>query len=196
MNLSDISELHFIASIADGPSIMDKGILCHRLAQKLAHQDLSMPKVQGRRMSRAVSGGRPLHDYANLYIHARNPMLFVRKDRHAEICVFRIRTTVLYLAGAVIADGNAASDYTAFWPAPDGLTRLDRSLVLAEYWTDPDTFAYWNKKRVRCAEALIPQRVPPEFILGAYVSCDEALIRLTAAVPQLAVAVNAHLFFR
>ena len=196
MNVSDISELHFIASIVDAPSIMDQGILCHRQAQKLAHQDLSMPKVQSRRMSRTVPGGRPLHDYANLYIHARNPMLFVRKDRHAEICVFRIRTTVLYSAGVVIADGNAASDYTAFWPARDGLAKLDKSLVLAEYWTDPDTFAYWNKKRVRCAEALVPQRVSPEYILGADVSCDEGLMRLTAAVPQLAVAVNAHLFFR
>lgn len=196
MNVSDIPELHFIASIVDAPSIMDKGVLCHGLAQKLAHQDLSMPEVQGRRTSRVVPGGQPLHDYANLYIHARNPMLFVRKDRHAEICVFRIRTTVLYSPGVVIADGNAASDYTAFWPAPDGLARLDKTLVLAEYWTDQDILAYWNKKRVRCAEALVPQRVPPEYILGAYVSCDESLMRLTAAVPQLAVTVNAHLFFR
>jgi len=196
MKISDISELHFIASITDAPSIMDKGILCHDLAQKLAHQDLSMPEVQGRRTVRTVPGGRPLHDYANLYIHARNPMLFVRKERHAEICVFRIRTTVLYLPGAVIADGNAASDYTAFWPAPDGLAKLDGALVLAEYWTDPDTFAYWNKKRVRCAEVLVPQCVPPEHILGAYVSCDEALARLRAVAPQLTVAVDAHLFFR
>jgi len=143
-----------------------------------------------------VPGGRPLHDYANLYIHARNPMLFVRKDRHADICVFRIRTNVLYLPGVVIADGNAASDYTAFWPAPDGLAKLDGALVLAEYWTDPDTFAYWHKKRVRCAEVLVPQRVPSEHILGAYVSCDESLMRLAAAVPQLVATVNAHLFFR
>jgi hypothetical protein len=196
MNISDISELHFIASIADAPSVMEKGILCHRLAQKLTHQDLSMPEVQDRRTTRVVPGGRPLHDYANLYIHARNPMLFVRKELHAEICVFRIRTNVLYLPGAVIADGNAASDYTAFWPAPDGLMKLDKALVLAEYWTDPDIFAYWNKKRIRCAEVLIPQRVPPEYILGAYVSCNEALARLTAAVPRLAVTVDTHLFFR
>ncbi len=196
MNVSDISELHFIASIANASSIMEKGILCHRLAQKLAHQDLSMPEVQDRRGRRVVPNGRPLHDYANLYIHARNPMLFVRKDHHAEICVFRIRTDVLYLPEVVIADGNAASDYTAFWPAPDGLEKLDKALVLAEFWTDPDTFAYWNKKRVRCAEVLIPQRVPPEYILGAYVSCDAAQARFSAAVPQLVVEVNAYLFFR
>ena len=196
MNISDISELHFIASIADAPSVMEKGILCHRLAKKLTNQDLSMPEVQDRRTTRVVPGGRPLHDYANLYIHARNPMLFVRKELHAEICVFRIRTNVLYLPGAVIADGNAASDYTAFWPAPDGLMKLDKALVLAEYWTDPDIFAYWNKKRIRCAEVLIPQRVPPEYILGAYVSCNEALARLTAAVPRLAVTVDTHLFLR
>ena len=196
MNPSDISELHFIASIADVHSIMEKGIFCHHLAQKLAHHDLSMPEVQDRRTTRILPGGRPLHDYANLYIHARNPMLFVRKERHSEICVFRISTNVLYLPGAVIADGNAASDYTAFWPAPDGLAKLDKALVLAEYWTDPDIFAYWNKKRVRCAEVLIPQRVPPEYIMGAYVSCDEAQARLTAAVPQLTVTVDAHLFFR
>ena len=32
--------------------------------------------------------------------------------------------------------------------------------------------------------------------MGAYVSCDEAQARLTAAVPQLTVTVDAHLFFR
>lgn len=196
MDLEDIPELHFIASIADALSIIQRGILCHRLAQRYSHQDLSMPEVQERRSKRIVPGGRPLHEYANLYIHARNPMLFVRRELHAKICVFRISTDVLYLPGAVIADGNAASDYTAFWPSPVGLAKLDKDLVLAEYWTDPDVFAYWNKKRARCAEVLIPRCVPPVYILGAYVSCDEARACLVASVPQLTVTVNAHLFFR
>lgn len=52
-----------------------------------------------------VPGGRPLHEYVNLYFCARNPMLFRIKDLHLELCVLQIDTNVLDLPGVVITGG-------------------------------------------------------------------------------------------
>lgn len=46
-----------------------------------------------------------------------------------------------------------------------------------------------------CAEALIPDRVGPEHIAGAYVSCSASAALARATAPTLQVAVNGFLFF-
>jgi hypothetical protein len=46
-----------------------------------------MPEIQRRRAGRVVPGGRSLHEYVNLYICARNPMLYLRRAMHAKLCV-------------------------------------------------------------------------------------------------------------
>jgi hypothetical protein len=193
---SDLSELHYIAAISNVPSIMARGILSFRQTMAIRHVSVAMLEVQRIRAKRAIPGGRPLHDYVNLYLGARNPMLYRRRDRHAELCVLRVSTEVLDLPGVVIADGNAASKYTAFWPSPLGLGKIDSSLVFAEYWTDADQIAGWHKKRVKCAEVLVPDSVDPRFVFGAYVSCDDAQRSLQAGKSHLSVTIDTHLFFR
>ncbi len=123
-------------------------------------------------------------------------MLYKRSGRHAELCVLRISTDVLGLPEAVIADGNAASKYTAFWPSPSGLAKIDRDLVFAEDWTDANQIVRWQKTAAKCAEVLVPQRVPPNLIKGAYVSCREAEQALVEMGFILPIAIDAHLFFR
>jgi ssDNA thymidine ADP-ribosyltransferase, DarT len=195
MNLADLPELHYITSSANVPSILVKGILCHRSADSLEHTSVAMAEIQERRVEKTVPGGKPLHDYANLYICARNPMLYKRKDMHKDLSVLRVNTSVLNLRGVVIADGNASSGYTGFWSSPAGLDKVDKDLVFAEFWTDADQIVEWRKKRVKCAEVLVPDRVDPRFILGAYVSCDESKHALETVVPSLSITVDAHLFF-
>jgi hypothetical protein len=155
-----------------------------------------MQEIQERRAKVTVPGGRRLHDYVNLYISARNPMLYLRRGHHESLCVLRIGTEVLDLEGVVIADRNASSDYCLFGPAPSGLANVNSELVFAEYWTDPDPIQAYRRKSVKCAEVLVPDRVPPEFIRGAYVSGDVGKARLAAVAPHLAVAISGHLFFR
>jgi len=192
----DLPELHYITAISNVPSILRGGILSHRRAAGLPHQSVAMAEIQERRRAKGVPGGRSLHEYVNLYVCARNPMLFKRKDQHLSLCVLRIDPAILDLPGVVIADGNAASKYTGFWPSPSGLARLDGDLVFAEYWTDPDPIQQWRKASAKCAEVLVPDRVEPTYILGAYVSCVEAEQRLIGASPGIAVGVDEHLFFR
>lgn len=155
-----------------------------------------MQEVQDIRAKKMVPGGRPLHDYANLYICARNPMLFVRLNRHEELCVLRVNPVVLDLPDVVITDGNAASKYARFGSSPGGLQNVDRERTFAEYWTDPnDQIQEWRNKTAKCAEVLVPDRVPLQYLIGAHVCCEPARERFAALETNLTAQVNHHFFF-
>lgn len=198
MTLEDVPELHFICLMEKVPSILERGILSHEQAQclpKTATPPVHNPLVQLRRRSKQVPGAGPLHSFANLYFHARNPMMCRIQSRREELVVLRVSSEILHRPNVVIADGNASSDYTKFYPSPDGLRFLDRELVFARDWRAlGDQIRYWTQKRVRCAEVLVRDRVPPELILGAYVASEAARERLAALAPQLHSEVNADLF--
>lgn len=155
-----------------------------------------MEEIQERREAKVVPGARPLHEYVNLYVCARNPMMYLRQSHHAELCVLQISPTILGVPKVIVADGNAASGYTSFWSSPSGLGKIDKDAVFAEWWTDQDLFLAWEKKRLKCAEVLIPDKMDAKFILGAYVSCDTAEVELKALAPNLKIIVDPHMFFR
>jgi hypothetical protein len=72
----DLTEVHSIQPIETVPSILQLGILSNRRARRVAHSSIADPMVQERRAEVVVPGGRHLHEYANLYFHARNPMMY------------------------------------------------------------------------------------------------------------------------
>jgi len=195
MKRADLRELHYITPIANLESIMHHGLLSKRKANSLGPESIAMEEVQVKRENKRIPGGHYLHEYVNLYFNARNPMLYKRKNLHAKICVLRIMPAVLGLPDVIIADGNAASDYTRFWTSVDGLDEVDDTIVFAEYWTDEDEIAEWRKKRIKCAEVLVPDRVDPQFIVGAYVSCEKAKLEVEAMNLNLHISVDPHLFF-
>jgi len=192
----ELEELHYITPIENLPSIMEHGVLSHRHAAAMAHRSVAMTEIQKRRAAVVVPGGRPLHEYANLYISARNPMMFMRKGQHRTLCVLRIQPEVLDLPGVVVTDGNASSVHVSFRAAPDGLKVVDKEITFADDWRDPDKIQYWRKKTAKCAEVLVPDRVPPIFIVGAYVSCDEAKQNLNNLGLGIPTEINAKMFFR
>ncbi|MFQ5902261.1 MAG: DUF4433 domain-containing protein [Candidatus Binatia bacterium] len=198
MNLSDLKELHYITPIANVPSIMKFGILSNREVSRRRIQSVSVAaqEIQERRKPKIIPGGGPLHNYVNLYICARNPMMYRLSSKHVELCVLQVSPAVLNLAGVVIADGNAASGYTGFWPSPSGLAKIDKETVFAKYWTDPDPISQLYNTRVKCAEVLVPDRLDPRSIFGAYVSCQEAEQKLRQLAPGPTITIDPHLFFR
>jgi len=199
MKREELPELHYLTLIANVASILRRGIISHRRATKVHHESVAMQEIQERRKKVEVPGGRPLHEYVNLYICARNPMLFliVKKRPHEQLCVLRVSTDVLDLPGVVIADRNASSDHVRWAAAPAGLSIVDRDLVFAEYWTHPnDQIEEWRHKSIKCAELLVPDRVDPGYVMGAYVSGAEGRAAVIGVAAKLAVDVNAHLFFR
>jgi hypothetical protein len=152
--------------------------------------------VQDRRDQKQVPGGLKLHQYANLYFHARNPMMYVRQAEVQSLCVLRVSIDVLKLHGVAITDQNAASNYVRFL-APQQWTVLDFDDIFAMDWNHPDDqIRYWRHKSRKCAEVLVPHAVEPRFITGSYVADPAVASKVSAAAPNLLVTVNPVLFFR
>ena len=197
MDRKDVRGLNYIAPIENLGSILKKGIISHKLANKLTHRSVAMDEIQDRRKVKVVPGGRPLHEYANLYFDARNPMLSRRRDQHLSICVLEVDPIVMELPGVVIADRNASSGYARFSSYPEGLRLIDKDLVYAEYWTHPDDqILEWEHKSKKCAEVLVPDIVEARYIIAARVSCKEARDACATVADVLSYTVDAHLFFR
>lgn len=198
MERSRIQELHYITDMANVASILERGILSNRLARRVVgHVSVADAEVQARRAGKRVWVGRssrPLHDYANLYVHARNAMLFILlRSRKGHLTVLAIDPEVLDLDGVVVTDRNAASFASLFLPAAEGIAALDESAVFAEWWTGNS-----EAKQLRMAEVLVPDRVPPSLIKGAYVPDHAAGERLRSHLSGrlLAIRVNRWMFFR
>ena len=70
---------------------MQRGILSYRQAAKQCpkHASVADVVVQGRRDE--------VHRYANLYFHARNPMMYRLKDRAHQLCVLAVDITIALL---------------------------------------------------------------------------------------------------
>src|SRR4030095_12991878 len=195
MERTELLELHYITHINNVPSIINYGILSHQKAAKYNHISVAMEKVQAKRSARGVPQGQPIHAYACLYLHGRNPMLRKILHTHEELIVLRISTDAFDIPGSIIADGNASSDYTRFYPSPKGLESLESSLVLARYWTSQDPYEYMHRKRSRCAELLVPDHIPSKFIIGAYISCPKAQNSILQARFALPADINHDFFF-
>lgn len=199
MTRDELEELGYIVPIETVGSILKHGILSHVRAQKIAHKDISLGDVQDLRSKVIVpapGGGRRLHQYANLYICPRNPMLLKKSGMHEELCVLRVDPAVLDIPGTVVTDMNAGSKYVHFAAAPGGLSIVNRERTFAEWWTHDDQRDQWRHSAQKCAEVLVLNVVPATLITGAYVSCETAREALRIVVPGLSVTVNKNLFFK
>ena len=79
MTRAELHELGYIVPIATVPSILQHGILSHRRAERILHESIALQDIQDLRAKVKVPKGRALHEYANMYICPRNPMLFKRQ---------------------------------------------------------------------------------------------------------------------
>ncbi|MFW6414278.1 MAG: DUF4433 domain-containing protein [Verrucomicrobiota bacterium] len=191
-----VTELHSIMPIANIASVMTHGILSHDRVMRLEHADVSMLDVQNLRAGKAVPGGLRLHQYANLYFCARNPMLYKRKEQHDHLCVLRLSTDIFKIDGIVFTDRNASSDYVRFYRVQDGIEGMDFDKIFAEDWRHPDDeFEYYRHRSIKCAEVLVPNCVEPRFITGAYVSGEVGRDALKETGFDLPITVNANMFF-
>jgi hypothetical protein len=202
MRREDLLELHYIAHFDNIVSVLQNGILSHSSAKDLPHRSIASEIVQDRRRSKLVPPNMPLHNYVNLYICGRNPMLFKLKFScgYSELCVLRIGPEVLDLPGVIISDRNASSDYVLFKQAPEGLEIVNRDLVFAKNWNHPNEIEKEKHVSIKCAEVLIPYRLDARYISGAYVSCPESKQALEKVLIEarlnLNVEENADLFFK
>jgi len=196
MDRADIKELHFITHFDNIESITRHGIVSRNLAKKkmLNFNDISEEGVQDRRSGKKVPGtNKVLHDYANLYFDAHNPMLSARRSKNNEICVLRIKSDVLDLNDVIVTDKNAARECW-FKTVAEGLPFLDRDEVYAAFWLNDD---YWEQERlkgIKCAEVLVPNEISAKYIVGVYVA-NQAAFDYFKKVSNLPVETKSGLFF-
>ena len=195
MDRDEVKELHFITSIDNLGSILMRGILSHNRAARLPHRSVASEDVQDIRRGKRVPGGLSLHSYANLYFHARNPMMYRLRHR-TDLIVVRVSAAVLDIPDTVVTDGNAASGGTAFYPSPEGLRYLDSARVFAPSWNDDDYWEKKKKKRARNAEVLVPNLVPSRYIVGCYADTREKRRACQEYEDLPAVAVRREIYFQ
>lgn len=189
-----VVELHNIMPIANLASVLKHGILSnHEITRlKLEHQSVARQDIQDERDKKQIPQGLMLHQYANLYFNARNPMMFKRKDEAENLCVLRISRDALNIKDVVLADQNATSPYVRFL-SPDQINLIDFNMVHAEDWTHRDNrAAYYRHRSVMCAEVLVPKCIPACLIVGAYVIND----RVSGAIDILETEVSPRMFFQ
>ena len=193
MDRERVTELHYITPLANLASIYEHGLVCHTTAAAMRHESVALEEVQGLRAAKAVPRGLPLHEYVNLYFDARNAMMF--RIRSSNLVVIRISPTVLDWDGVVIADGNAANRPTFFLPSPKGLQDLVEERVYAERWDVGDIWEKHERKRQRQAEVLVPNRIPPDAVIGVFARTNSVAERCRTEAPNWPVEVNLHVYF-
>jgi hypothetical protein len=86
MNRADLTELHYIPPAENLSLIFEHGILSNINSKRLKVKTVALEAVQKIRAKKVISNGRPLHDYANLYICARNPMMYKDVPKNLQLC--------------------------------------------------------------------------------------------------------------
>jgi hypothetical protein len=191
-----VKEFQCIMPIANIPSVLRRGILSNERAEGLMHDSVALQAVQDKRHGKQVPGGLRVHQYANLYFHARNPMMFKRKDQAVDLCVLRVNLDVLKISGVVLADCNAGSDYVRFL-APIQWELLAFDDIYARDWRHADNqIRQWRHAARKCAEVLVPHTVEVRFLTGAYVVSNQTKKALSLQGFNLPVVVDSDLFFR
>lgn len=183
-----------IMPIDNVSSVLKNGILSNELVTTISHVSVAMPEIQSKRDKIEIPNGFKLHQYANLYFDARNPMMYRR--RYEDICVLKISARILDLPNVVISDQNASSCYARFYEPDIAFDELDYDLIYARSWEDDDRFMYYKKKSAKCAEVLVPERVLPEFITAVAVMNEDDKKRLVSFGFEKTIRIERDLFFR
>lgn len=192
---SRVTQLHYITPIANLASIVARGILSHHRAAHVGHESIADESVQDKRVGKHVPGGLLLHDYVNLFFDARNSMMYRRLDHKMSIAVLRVHPAVLDIQATVVTDGNAASPSTIFAPSPGGLAALNEDRIYAHSWDHSDPWIKKELKRQRSAEVLVPNTVPPEYLLGCYVYSSEVTAKCNQLCPEIQTEVHRRVYF-
>ena len=177
------NELFYITHIENIPSIMKNGIMCYERAKNLKHKSIALEEVQERRDRKRIPNGRLLHEYVNLYFNPRNPMMYKRRAYYKEICVLSVNPIILEYEGVVVSDMNAARELCKFLEPKVALTTLDFNEI-------------YRLRGSLCAEVLIPDKVPYEYIQCAYVAKDELKNIFKEYGFDKPVQVKPYIFFR
>ncbi|WP_249029397.1 DUF4433 domain-containing protein [Tannockella kyphosi] len=160
--------------------------------------DLSDHEVQKIRETKKVPNHAYLHDYANLYIDARNPMMYrISRNRNIDdVCVICVDKKVLDIEGTIVSDRNAAAEIALFDAPKEALKHLDFPLILAKYWKDDDYLIEIEKKSKKCAEVLVYNSVPIQYLVKIKVATKQAKSLVEEFSLGVPIEIDKNIFFQ
>jgi hypothetical protein len=167
-------------------SILEKGLLSHSIVHnlKVSQIDISNKSVNNRRAF--------IHDKVPLYFNPLNPMNSVLRNNN-NLIILEFDRRILLLNGICFTDGNAASDGTHFYTSITDLKKLDWECINGKYWKD-----YFDGKRKRCAEVLVPYKIDPNMIISIHCKSKSMLEKVNKITTQnraIEIFLNKNLFF-
>lgn len=159
----EIDHLHYMASIENIPSILERGILCHNMVTTILHCDFSLRSVQEKRAKNIIEErNQSIHDYVPLYFATHTPTQYIltQKNRSIEqanlIFIEVDAVAVFQIPVALFTDGNAAKATIVYDDISD-LDKIDWKIIRT---TDCWSRKYRDKK---AAEVLVPEQVPSKY---------------------------------
>ena len=123
-------------------------------------------------------------------------MLYKKKDQAEDLCILAISCSVLDTDGCIVTDRNAATDLVKFYSSIEGIRQIDFEKVFSKYWIHEDPYEQNNHKAIKCAEVLIPFKVPYNEIIGACVVSESAKQKLLKTGFDQKILVNPKVFYR
>lgn len=186
LNIWKSIRLFHLTDIHNLQSILENGLLSHSIVHnlKVSQIDISNKSVNNRRTL--------IHNKVPLYFNPLNPMNSVLRNNN-NLIILELDKRILLLNGICFTDGNAASDDTHFYTSITDLKKLDWECINGKYWTD-----YFDGKRKRCAEVLVPHKIDPNMIISIHCkskSIFEKVNKLTAQNRAIDIYLNKNLFF-
>lgn len=192
--------LYYITHFNNLPSILEKGVLCHRKVEeeKINFTPIYDAEIVSSRKEREVADGRSLWDFANLYFQPRNAMLyrvvFFSGINIEDILIIGLKSNILNRSDIYVTNGNAASSNTEFFSLNNDnaqkLLETIREKTDKEWWASED-----GSKRELMAECLVPDKVSPDYISEIYVPNENALNKVKKICTTMPVIPEPELFF-
>lgn len=196
--MEKIKQLFYITHIDNVVSILKHGIMSHQQIEetKIPFTKIYDTQIVSSRQYRQTPDNKSLWEYANVYLQARNPMLYrvlCEKDA-SEIVIIGIDRSIMANRDSFFSAGNAASyssDIVSIKDSGNAFKEVKNSLD-NEWWNDVD-----GSKRKIMAECLIPKKIDPEYLRTIYVSNDTNAEKVKAIANQYKIDVipEPQLFF-
>ena len=123
-------------------------------------------------------------------------MLYKRQGQADDLCVLAISSSALDIDGCIVTDRNAATELVKFYSPEAGIDQIGFEKVFAKYWTHDDPYEQANHKAIKCAEVLVPYKIPFDLVKGAYVVSDEAKQKMIDAGFDRKTVVAPKVFYR
>ena len=173
--------LYYITHIDNLPSILDKGIFCHKRIEEeeIQFTPIYDAEIVECRKNIEIPSNRNLWDFANLYFQPRNAMLyrvvfFSGKDID-DIIIIGIKRAILSRSDICVTTGNAVSSFSDILLAAEAKKNIDniRKKTDKEWWAFED-----GSKRELMAECLVPDKISPNYIEEIYVANRNAFVKV------------------